>query len=196
MLASLSAIATELVTQLRSEFSSYAPFLAFFFALGWLVQHAAPLALGPSLFDALERKTPLPTDPAKLRVARAKLAQTTSVRVVACVMAVYVSALSLYGLLSPPIAAPLQANLYGETPLTRHLVLVAVGYFLWDLAVCYDQGAEFLVHGLACLCVFACAMVRGAAWRVAGARVLLLPAHLPASHFTTRSVPSCTTWPW
>ena len=75
-------------------------------------------------------------------------------------MAVWVSALSLYGLLSPSIGGKLQGEFYAATPLTTHLCHVAVGYFIWDLLVCYDQGLEFVVHGLACLCVFAGAMVR------------------------------------
>ena len=157
--AMLAAIAAEVYTCLTLHAHSYLPYLAFYFALDWAVRFGAPLFLGAPCFDALLAKE-APAE-AALAGARLKLHRRVSQRVVAVVMALHVSALSLYGLLAPSISAPLQADvLGGSSPLTKHLCEVAVAYFMWDCLTCFDQGIEFAVHGVACLIVFACALVR------------------------------------
>jgi predicted membrane metal-binding protein len=159
MNAALGAIAAEVLSCLTAHFYSYLPYLIFYFALDVAVRFGAPLLLGASYCDALLLRDPPPA--AALPAARLKLHRRVSQRVVAVVMALHVSSLSLYGLLTPAISAPLQADpFHGRSPLTQHLVEVAVAYFIWDTLTCFDQGLAFLVHGVACLMVFACALVR------------------------------------
>jgi len=159
MNAVLLAIAAEVLSCLTAHFYSYLPYLIFYFALDVAVRFGAPLLLGASYCDALLLRDPPPA--AALPAARLKLHRRVSQRVVAVVMALHVSSLSLYGLLTPAISAPLQADpFHGRSPLTQHLVEVAVAYFIWDTLTCFDQGLAFLVHGVACLMVFACALVR------------------------------------
>jgi hypothetical protein len=200
----LAAIAAEVYACLTLHAHSYLPYLAFYFALDWAVRFGAPLFLGAPCFDALLAKE-APAE-AALAGARLKLHRRVSQRVVAVVMALHVSALSLYGLLAPSISAPLQADvLGGSSPLTKHLCEVAVAYFLWDCLTCFDQGIEFAVHGVACLIVFACALVRCFFWRSAQGRAAPLRAHAhPASppfspsSFPTRTCrgPFSITWRW
>ena len=201
----LAAIAAEVYSCLTLHAHSYLPYLAFYFALDWAVRFGAPFALGAPCFDALLAKD-APAE-AALAGARLKLHRRVSQRVVAVVMALHVSALSLYGLLAPSISAPLQADvLGGSSPLTKHLCEVAVAYFMWDCLTCFDQGVEFAVHGLACLIVFACALVRftRACWRAFGSigrgdlpTLTRFPPPLPSPPLPrTRRGPFSITWRW
>jgi hypothetical protein len=159
----LAQIAAEVYVCLYDHFRGYLPYLIFYFALDFAVRFCVPLVFGPSVFDALLRKARETAPPlsAHTDAERARLHRKVSQRVVAVVMALHVSSLSLYGLLAPSISAPLvAAPLTGRTPLTQHLCEVAVAYFIWDVLTCFDQGVEFAVHGVACLIVFACALVR------------------------------------
>ena len=144
MNALLWAIAAEVLSCLTAHFYSYLPYLIFYFALDFAIRFGAPLLLGASYCDALLLRDPPPA--AALPAARLKLHRRVSQRVVAVVMALHVSSLSLYGLLTPAISAPLQADpFHGRSPLTQHLVEVAVAYFIWDTLTCFDQGPALYV---------------------------------------------------
>jgi hypothetical protein len=172
----------------------YLPYAGFFFALDWGVRFVVPYFFGAPCYDVLLRKDP-PAD-AELAAERARLHRKVSMRVVACVMAAHVSALSLYGLLTPSISGKLQKQVFtGSTPLTQHLCYVAVAYFLWDCIACADQGFLFVVHAVSCLAVFSVAMVRPAPYPpppspiTRGRGALLSAARPPHTTSTPRPPP-------
>ena len=157
-LAAVAGILDELRSLLHERVLDYSPFFFFYCALCELAGRVVPY-LFPAVYDFCGAKAardgaPLPTDAAGLAAARARLAVSMRTAVVASTMALHVSLGSLYGLLSPATAGALRHSLQAESPLTRHLCSVAVGYFLWDLLYCWD-GLVFIVHGVACLAVFA-----------------------------------------
>ena len=155
-LAALAALLDELRGLLHERVLDYIPYFFFYTALCELAGRVLP-ALHPAIYDFAGRKQTLPADAAGLAAARARLAVSMRTAVVASAMALHVSLGSLYGLLSPATASALRHSLEAEVPLTRHLCSVAVGYFLWDLLYCWD-GLVFIVHGVACLAVFAGAL--------------------------------------
>ena len=131
--------------------SGWAPPMLVFLVLHVLCEYGVPL-VRPDAYAALgTRKRAAGGSP-----TRAALARIGRNALVASAMAVYVSVLSVAGLLSPSSAA-LRVDLYAETPLTRHLVNVAVAFFLYDCVVLVPldgAGAVFAAHGLGCLFVF------------------------------------------
>lgn len=147
----MTAVLQQLGALLVSHASGWAPPLAVYVALHVLFQYIVPACL-PSVYDALGARKRAAGGPAP---SRAELARVGRNALVASAMAVYVSALSIWGLLQPSAAA-LRADLYAETALTRHLVNVAVAFFLYDcvLVPLDGAGAVFAVHGAACLFVF------------------------------------------
>ena len=156
-LAGLQSVGNELRSLLHARIADFLPYFIFFCLVSFLCERALPL-YSAGVFDACARKRaregkPLPTDALALAAARARMAAGVRTSVVSSLMAAYVAALSLYGLLSPATSAALRADLGAETPLSRHVCNVAVAFFLWDLLYCWED-AVFIVHGLACLAVF------------------------------------------
>jgi hypothetical protein len=158
LLTPLASLLEELRGLLHAHAADYLPYFLFYCALAEVFGRLLP-ALYPSIYDFTAAKAardgvPLPKNAEALAAARGRLAVAMRAAAVASTMAVHVSAGALYGLLSPGIAGALRHSLEAEVPLTRHLVNVAVGFFLWDLVYCFDS-AVFVVHGVACLAVFA-----------------------------------------
>jgi hypothetical protein len=154
-LHSIVALGDDLRGLLQLHFVDYLPYFLLYCCLSILVQHVLP-ALQPSLYDFLlaKRLSEGKLQPSAVAAARPELASGFRTSVVASVMALHVSSVALYGLLSADTAAVLRHDFLAQTPLSRHLCLVAVAYFLWDLAFCWQDGPVFVVHGLACLAVF------------------------------------------
>lgn len=157
----LVSVLAELRTLLHERCLDFLPYFAFYCFLSELLT-ALP-SYFPGIYDFCAAKearggSPLPKDATALAAARARLATGMRTSVVASIMALHVSLGALYGLLSPSVMDALRHNLEAEVPLTRHLCNVAVGYFLWDLTYCWNDGAVYVVHGVACLAVFAGAL--------------------------------------
>jgi hypothetical protein len=121
-------------------------------------QAVAAAGSGVSAAKAAALQASVQVHKAALAAARSANARTARTMLVASIMAIHVSILSLQGLFSHEF---LRSSLYEETPLTHHLVRVAVGYFLWDVLICFTDGLgwEFRLHGLACIFVFGAALV-------------------------------------
>ena len=148
----LAESALTLPRLLISHARAWGPPLAVFVALHVVFEFLIP-AVVPNVYDVLgERK--LKGD-GSARPSRAALARMARNALVASAMAVYVSVLSMVGLLAPSAVA-LRADFYSETLLSRHLVNVSVAFFLYDGVVVPLDGAGcvFFVHGIACLLIF------------------------------------------
>lgn len=146
MAAAVASVAAELVASFVASAPRVLPWAALYIGLHVVAEFGVP-AVAPSLYAPLGRK-----DGADARAC----ARDARTRIVATVMALHVTVLSLWGLFFSAEDAALASDLYGTTPLTRHLVDVAVGYFCWDVAVVLldRMEAAFLFHGVACLAVF------------------------------------------
>ena len=160
--AGVASVAAELAGNLAARAPDYLPWFAFYCALHALAEFGVPLVF-PGAYDALDRKRLrklLEARGERAPVDRARVARHARTAIVSVVMALHVTGASLYTLWASPAYRALGADFYGETPLTRHLTSVAVGFFLWDCAICAADalGAEFAFHGVACLCVFAGAL--------------------------------------
>jgi len=136
------------------DFKSYGGYAFFYIVLSLAIDATFPL----SWLDALCRhemgkKHDIKLTDSGREVMRKQKKIQARTSIVATVMAIHVSVLSLYGLLFGPTL-----DFFSETPLTRHLVNVAVGFFVWDVLFCWNQGIVFLAHGLACLAVFLMAL--------------------------------------
>lgn len=141
----------ELSSLVAGHWREVAPYVAFFFALHAALEFGVPAAW-PGAYDALARAGGGKPD-------RRALARDARTKLLASAMALEVTALSLAGLARADERA-LFADLYGSTPLTAHLVRVAVGYFTWDVVACVLDGAApaYHAHGWACLFVFVAAL--------------------------------------
>ena len=139
----LTEILVELYDLAAANVSSYGGYLLFYIVLSHVIDATIPNSFLDKLCSK-ERGKALDVD--KLRQTKRISARTS---IVASVMAIHVSSLALYGLVLGP-----KLDFNSETPLTRHLVNVAVGFFMWDVLYCWDQGWMFLVHGVAALAVF------------------------------------------
>ena len=163
------ALAAELRDLLHAHAAEYLPYYLFYSVASYLIQFVVPY-LSPGAFDALlakedaervavkkksdaEATSSAVVEPS-LEARRARAAISARTSAVSSIMAIHVASLSLYGLLTPSVAGALSGTLEAEVPLTRHLCNVAVAFFLWDLSWCWDDPV-YIVHGLACLAVFA-----------------------------------------
>ena len=110
-------------------------------------------------------------------------------------MSVHVVAVSLAGYSA---AERLRYDWYGETPLTRHLVNVTVGFFVYDVVdvLFFEKwSTEYILHGILCLILFVGGLVRGSAAPDDGfaRRSHFSSPPPPPPNFPTFSAPSCTT---
>jgi hypothetical protein len=158
----ISSATAELCALLTAHYADYLPWFLFYTWLHLSVEFLLPYAW-PSVYDVLTRKDARKAKEQGLSYAcdRAGAARVARNAAVQFVMAVHVSVASLYGLAT---LQSLQSDLYGATDLTRHLVAVAVGFFVWDsIAVVLDRREfQYIVHGFVCLFVFVGALVRTA----------------------------------
>jgi hypothetical protein len=151
MLSSLSIIGSELISLWTLHWRDFLPYLILYSVLSHLVDALLPTAW----VDALGRKDKdKPQEGKALQRWRRSKTVVARTRIVSTFMAIHVAVLSLYGLTLGPAIGSFTAG----TPLTTHLVHVAVGFFFWDVLYCWDQGVLFLVHGLACVAVFSGAL--------------------------------------
>ena len=160
---SLLEVLTELSSSLTTHWSEYMPWFFFYCTLHVIFEYGFPF-ISPGIYDSLAkrdirkaseggRKAAVPLD--RVRLARQARTSLTSV-----IMAIHVTSVSLYALtLSKSMQEMGDTNLYNSIPLTRHLIAVSVGFFIWDLSIVLLDGmaTEYIIHAVACLIVFVAA---------------------------------------
>ena len=157
----VSSTIVELCALFTAHAAEFLPWVFLYTLLHITSEYLLPI-VWPSVYDVLTRKDARKAKEQGLsyvcdRAGAARVARNATVQIA---MAVHVSLASLYGLAT---LQSLQYNLYEATNLTRHLVAVAVGFFVWDsIAVVLDRRElQMVVHGFVCLFVFVGALVRG-----------------------------------
>ena len=156
-----SAIYIDVSSSMIDRWDDYTPWFLFYCSLHVLFEFGIPF-IAPGVYDVLSRRDARKAFEAGRTAPplnRARLAQQARTSLTSVIMAFHVTSVSLFALTLSPSVRALGNNLYGEVPLTRHLINVSVGFFLWDLGIVVLDGmaAEYVIHAVACLLVFAAA---------------------------------------
>lgn len=156
----LASVGAELAALAAKEWLPVCVYTCVWLGLQLLFEFGVP-ALKPDAYDVLGT-----ADRLKGRVvSRARLAADARTKIICSLQGVYLTCVCAYGLYAQHDA--LFGQHYATTPLTEHLVYVAVSFFLWDVMICcWDRETPaYFVHGFACLFVFAAALVRARSGR-------------------------------
>jgi hypothetical protein len=154
----LVAIKTEVETLLAKDWKNVLVPLGVIVTIHVLVQYVLPRIFGSGIYDFLGRRKKLAAAGCEPdEDTRAALAIDMRTKIIGGGVGLYVTLLGLYGMWVSP---ELETDPYGSTPLSWHLMRVAVSFFVWDLGICVLDRLPLVwyLHGFCCFCVYSASL--------------------------------------